>query len=268
VPLNTIAGHNLPLVGQGLLLLGGAYSAGRTAGPDAWFTMLHAVGVVLAACGIGVTAWRFFRGEGRLPQLLLAGIVINVAAYALGTHAVTLASTREMAPVLPLAAALAGRQLPRFLTARAPVRWVALPVLSLVLAGYAAGLNRELQAPQEPPQHAWISSWLARHHFGTGLSTYWTANVVTLADGANVSIRPVHVAGGRVVPYGNNADLRWYDPARSSADYLVMGPGEPGYPGFGDWVATQRTFGHPDVIYKLGVYRVLVWKKNLLAGLR
>jgi hypothetical protein len=120
-----------------------------------------------------VTAWRFFRGERLLPQLLLAGIVVNVASYALGTHALNLPTTREMAPVLPFAAALAGWQLPRLLTAAKPGRLVVLPVLGLVLAGYVAGLALELTTPAVPAQNARLASWLVRHHFGDGLSGYW-----------------------------------------------------------------------------------------------
>jgi hypothetical protein len=268
--LHTIISHNLRLTVDGLLLLGGADSSGLPADWHTWFIMLHVIGVALAAAGVAVSLWRFFRGEDLVPQLMLAGIVINVAAYAagLGTHGIILADTREMAPVLPLAAALAGRQLPRYLTARPATRRVAVPVLSLVLAGYLAGLGLELRAPRVPPQNASITSWLTRHHFGTGLSTYWTANVVTLTSGEKVSIRPVRVLGGRVIPYFNNTRKSWYDPSASYVDYLVMGPGEPGYPGFGDWASTERTFGHPAVIYRIGAYRVLVWHKNLLTDMR
>jgi hypothetical protein len=232
-----------------------------------WLIMLHVAGVALAAAGIGVTAWRFGRGGDLVPRLILVGIVLNVLTYAAGTHAANLADTREMAPVLPLAAALAGRQLPRCL-ARPRIRVAAIPVLGLVLAGYLAGLGLELRAPAAAPQNAVLTAWLARHHFRTGLSTYWTANVVTLTSGERVSVRPVRVARGRVVPYFNNSRTQWYDPDRSYADYLVMGPGEPGYPGFGDWASTERTFGHPAVIYRVGDYRVLVWHENLLADLR
>jgi hypothetical protein len=114
-PLHTIFGHNVPITGDGFLLLGGAYFPRLPASAQTWFVMLHVVGVALAVAGIAVTAWRFFRGEALVPQLLLAGIVLNVAAYALGTHAIILPNTREMAPVLALSAALAGRQLPGLL---------------------------------------------------------------------------------------------------------------------------------------------------------
>ncbi|HSZ43133.1 MAG TPA: hypothetical protein VK817_24490 [Trebonia sp.] len=267
-PLHTIASHNLPLVGDGFLLLGGAYFTGLPAGWHTWFIMLHVVGVAMAGAGIGVTAWRLRRGEDLVPQLMLVGIMLNVLAYAAGTHTANLADTREMAPVLPLAAALAGRQLPRYLTACPRVGRVAVPVLGLALAGYLAGLGLELRVPAAPPQNASLTSWLTRHHFGTGLSTYWTANVVTLTSGEKVSVRPVRVIHGRVVPYFNNSRTSWYDPDRSYADYLVMGPGEPGYPGFGDWASTERTFGHPAMIYRVGAYRILVWHENLLTDMR
>ncbi|HVT69955.1 MAG TPA: hypothetical protein VHF26_19545, partial [Trebonia sp.] len=233
-PLHTIVHVTIPVTGDGFLLLGGAYFPGLH-GAQAWFTMLHVVGVALAAGGVGVTAWRFFRGESLLPQLLLAGIAVNVAAYALGTHALNLPTTREMAPVLPFAAALAGWQLPRILTAAKPGRLVALPVLGLVLAGYVAGLALELTTPAVPAQNARLASWLVRHRFGDGLSGYWEANVVTLTSGGRVGIRALDVRAGRVVPHIANSRADWFDPAVSAADYVVLNRSvNPGYPGFTD----------------------------------
>ena len=274
-PLHDVFSGNLPIVSKGFLLLGGAYLPGPPAGVQDWFTALHLVGIALAACAIAVTAWRFFRGEDLVPQLLLAGVAVNVAAYLFGTHAVSLSNAREMAPVLPFAAALAGRQLPGLLSARVTVRRVAVPVLGLVLAGYVAGLARELTAPVAPPQNAQLTAWLTRHHLGgTGLSGYWQANVVTLTSGERAAVRSVVVSDGKVIPYHANLRRDWYDPSVSYADFVVLGPHLPGYtpgigyPGFTDLNAVRATFGHPARTYHVGPYTILWWHKNLLADMR
>jgi hypothetical protein len=262
-----IVTHNLPLTGEGFLLLGGAYFPGLQ-GAQFWFTLLHLVGVALAACGVAVTLWRFFRGERLVPQLLVTGLVINVAAYALGTHAVVLPNTREMAPVLPFAAVLAGRQLAGpLLAARRPVRLAALPVLGAVLAGYVAGLALELTAPAVPAQNAQLASWLADHHFKTGLSGYWQANVVTLTSGGRVQVRALDDEGSRLVRHVANSNAKWFNPAVSSADFVVLGPTVDGYPGFTDRSTVIATFGQPARVYHDGPYTILQWHKNLLTDL-
>lgn len=266
--LSMITGHNLRITADGVLLLGGADFHALPAGAHKWFVMLHVAGVALAVLGALVTAWRFFRGEDRLPQLLLAGIVINVAAYALGTNAVILANTREIAPILPFAAALAGWQLgPRLLTMRVTARRVVIPVLGLVLAGYAAGLGLELTAPEPPAQNAQLADWLAGHPIGTGLSGYWDSNVVVLASGGRASVRAVKLAGGRLAPAPANVKVRWFDPAVSRADFVVLAPSVPGYGGFRSRKAAIADFGQPWRVYRIGPYTILRWRENLLRDL-
>jgi hypothetical protein len=268
-PLHTIFGHNVPITGDGFLLLGGAYFPGLPASAQTWFVMLHVVGVVLAALGVAVTAWRFFRGEALVPQLLLVGIVLLVVAYALGTHATILPNTREIAPVLPLSAALAGRQLPGLLADRTrAVRTAVAGVLGLVLAGYLAGLGLELTAPAVLPQNARLTAWLTQHPLGTGLSGYWESNVVTLTSGERTAIRAVLVEHGRIAPVAANIKTGWFDPARSSADFVVLAPAISGYPGFTDRKAVIATFGAPARTYHVGPYTILQWRKNLLADMR
>ena len=103
--------HNLGIAAQGLLLLGGADFLGLRLTASTVFTMLHVVGVVLAAWGTCLAAWRFLRDRDRVAQLLVAGVAINLAAYVLSTRAGVVTQVREIAPVLPFSAALAGRML-------------------------------------------------------------------------------------------------------------------------------------------------------------
>ena len=158
-----IEGHNLPLAAQGLLLLPGADFLGSPASDaTAWIAVLHLAGVALAAAGIGLAAWRFARREADLvSQLLLAGIVVNFAVFAVTTYVYDLAAAREIAPVLPYSAALAPRQLGPWLGgARRGARRIAVPALGLILAGYLAGLGLELTTPSAPAQAAPLTWWL------------------------------------------------------------------------------------------------------------
>ena len=276
--LSEIFRHNLPIAGQGLLLLPGADFLGLPAGASTLFVVLHLVGVAAAAAGIALAVWRFRRRDADfVNQLLLTGIAVNFIAFVATTHVVNVASAREIAPALPFAAVLAGRELGPFLGAprvRAPRHgtpryrrlWVA--ALGVALAGYVAGLGLELTAPTAPPQAAQLSAWLESHPLGTGLSGYWEANAVTLTSGGRVAVRPVASANGRIAPAPANTKAGWFNPARSRADFVVLFPGISGYPGFTDRQAALATFGKPARVYHVGQYTILWWPKNLLADIR
>ncbi len=201
-------------------------------------------------------------------------MLINLAAYVISTQAGRITSTREIGAVLPLAAALAGRLVAGWLLTARPLggrlkaAWL-IPVLAVVAAGYLAGLGQEISQPPAPAQDQRLTSWLAARHLRTGLSGFWEANVVTLASGGQVRIRPVTVArGGRVVAGRWESRTPWYDPRHSQATFVVLFRGVPGYQGFTSARQVLATFGPPARSYRVGAYRVLVWDKNLLTELR
>ncbi len=121
-PLSEIFRHNLPVAGQCLLALFGADVSGPPAAQATAFLLLHLAGVALAAAGVargGVAdppgagpgrprAARRHRGQrGRVPRDRSGSLDVS--------------SAREIAPVLPFAAALAARELSPVL-ARLPRR--------------------------------------------------------------------------------------------------------------------------------------------------
>ena len=259
-----IFGHNLRILGEGLLLLGGADFIGMHAGIGMAFTVLHLAGVFLAAWAICLTAWRFLRERDLVIQLLFAGLLINLATYVISTHAQAVSSTREIAAVLPLGAALTGRQLAGRLMSAKPV-----PVLlGAVLLGYLAGLVHEISQPMVPAQNQQLTTWLEARHMSGGLSGYWQSNIVTLTSGDRVQIRLVSPGHGRLARGVLETRSTWYDPHRSTADFVVLSPGVPGYTGFSDMKAVLAAFGKPARVYHVGGDTVLVWHKNLLAALR
>ena len=292
-PLSEIFGHNLPIAAQCLLLLPGADYLGLPGDANTVFVVLHLVGAATAAAAIGLAAWRFGRREADLvSQLLVAGIAVNFAAFVVTTHVYFAASAREIAPVLPFAAVLAGRQFGPLLSAgrgdvraagrggggrhgarrvsRPGLRRAGVAALGVVLAGYLAGLGLELTAPTAPPQDAQLTAWLESHPIGTGLSGYWEANAVTLTSGGRVAVRPVQVVGDRIAPSVGQITADWFNPAKSRVDFVVLFPGVPedlgvpAFPGFTDRQAVIATFGEPSRTYHVGQYTILWWPKNLL----
>jgi hypothetical protein len=254
---------HLALTAEGLLLLGGADFLGLRLGVSAALVLLHVVGVLLAGWGTWLAARRFLRDLDLVAAVLVAAIVINLVSYLLSTSARIVPSTREIAVVLPFAAALAGRLLAKRLLA---VRLV--PLLLVVLFGYLVGLAHEIIQPPAPPQNAALTSWLTARHLRTGLSGYWESNIVTLTSGNRVQIRLVSPAGALLTAGAEEVNASWYDPARATANFVVLSPGVSGYPGFTRAQAVLATFGPPARTYHVGPYLVLVWNKNLLKELR
>ena len=305
---------NARLTGEGLLELFGANVFDASASGSSLavaFAIVHLVGVALAAVGVIGAAQAAARGRlDFIDAILLTGLLINLAAYLAGVQAVNITSTREIAPVLPFAAVLAGRQLGGWLLgerraedydddrdrpsaacdralagdsgpaghrapagngrARAAVRYG----LCAVLACYAAMLGYAAAQPSAPPQYANLASWLSAQHLTDGLSGYHQANIVTLETGGAVTLRAVkQTAGGQLAAYTWNASTTWFDPAGSTANFLVItAPGAPATAGGVGLTAAQATatFGRPAKTFRYDDYLILVWPSgdNLLTRLR
>jgi hypothetical protein len=254
-----IAG-NVRLTGQGLLGLFGADVFGASSGLAVVFALVHLVGFAMAGWGFCIAVRRFFRADALVEAVCVAAIVINVAAYLAGVQAVNIASTREIAPVLPLGAVLAGRLLgERLLAPRL------MPVAAAVLAGYTAMLGYAAAQPSQAAQYADLTGWLRAHHLTSGVSGYSQANIVTAESNGAISLRPVVAAGRYIAPRGWESDRSWFDPARHTANFLVLS-------GFGPYQVSAReavaTFGQPARTYRYRVYTIMVWNTNLLARLR
>lgn len=282
--------HNLPVVGRGLLLLFGADFVDY---PASLFTILHLVGVTLVAVGALWAAWRFRRDRDMVSQLLLTGIVINLAIFLASTKVAWLPTMREVDVVLPFGAALAGRQLAPRITALPRLAAAGLvTVLGLAGIGYAASLAHETTTPTPPTREQHLVSWLEAHGLTDGLSGYWESNVATLTSGNRVRIRLVRVTGSHPAATAHDGragrgtgtrdtpaparlaagvredDAAWYTPARDTADFVVLAPTLDTLPGFTDRAAVVATFGEPGRSYHVGPYTVLVWPHaNLLAEL-
>src|SRR5260370_5819294 len=224
--------HNLGIAARGLLLLGGADFLGLRLTASTVFTMLHLAGVVLAAWGTCLAVWRFWRDGDRVAQLLVAGVAINLAAYVLSTRAGVVTQTREIAPVLPFSAALAGRLLGGQALAGRLKPTLLVPLLLVVMPGYLAGLAREISQPPVAAQHQQLTSWLAARHLHTGLSGYWESNVLTLTSGDRVQSRLVNGCRRRLVPSSFEGKAQWYDPHSNTANFVVLFPGVAEYSGF------------------------------------
>ena len=180
--IHVILSHNLPVVGRGLLMLFGADFLDY---PVGLVLVLHLVSVALVLVAVAVAAWHFPADLDLVAQLLLAGIVVNLAVFIVSSNVSWLPTMREVDVVLPFGAALAGRQLgPRLADAlgRAPglagrgsgrSRAAAaglVVALGLVGVGYAAGLVRQLTPRVPVSSQQRLADWLVARHLDNGLA--------------------------------------------------------------------------------------------------
>jgi hypothetical protein len=263
IPYSDLLPRNLAITAEGLLLLGGADFVGLRLTASTVVTILHLVGVFLAAWGTWLAARHFLRDRDLVSQILVTAIVLNLAAYVISTKPHVITGTREIAAVLPYSAALAGRLLGvRLMNAKL------VPFLIAVGAVCLFGLVHEISRPPVPAQNQRLESWLAARHLRNGLSGYWQSNIVTLTSGGRVRIREVAPHGTGLAPAHYESKADWYNPAHNAASFVVLSPGTRGFPGFTDTQGVLNTFGTPAHTYQVGPYRVLVWNRNLLSQLR
>ncbi|HEY6501894.1 MAG TPA: hypothetical protein VIZ20_20875 [Streptosporangiaceae bacterium] len=262
--------HVVKLTAEGLAaLFGVSFSAGQ-AWPETLFAVTHLAGLAAAVVAFALALARLGRSGDLLVPGLALGIAVNVAAYVITPYAQDLLSTREISAALPFAAVLAGRQLATPLLARRSRPTPRLATLALVLVAGAAALGYHASQPARTPDNQALAGWLVAHHLRAGLSTdYWVANSTTLDAGGRVTVRQIslnrHWQLVHPVTWGNRSD--WYDPAQYRATFIVVDDARPGA-WTAEWSGAVHAFGHPARTLHPEGYTVLVWNRNLLAGIR
>jgi len=197
--------------------------------------------VLLALWGCCAIARRFFRRDADfVSQLLLAGIVLNLVAYIPSTLADHSAlNVREIAPVLPFGAVLAGRMLGDRLLALGPMIRVRLPRISrplqlrlivvplvLLFGWYSFGLFQQADTPAAANPFTGLEQFLEANNLSYGLGGYWEASVITVDTDGAVTIRAV--SPSCMQPYQWENKLNWYDPSKHVANFVLLS-NQPGY---------------------------------------
>jgi hypothetical protein len=249
------------LTGQGVLGLYGADFFDMPFGLQMIIAFLHLVGVILAGWAVCRALRRYFRCEDLIVQVLVTGIVVNLAVFAFSNLPYSLWDARNMSPVLAFGAVLAGRLLAGDL-----LRLRLRSALAVTLACYTAALGFDVAQPQAAAHDQALANWLVAHGFKTGLSTYFESNITTLDSGGRVHLLGVSWGANKSVPRIYQSDVSWYDPKLHYANFIVnTGADKPqAIIPSGDWL---KAFGPPAKTYQYGPYTILVWNKNLLADL-
>jgi hypothetical protein len=254
---------NLTMVADGVLRLFGAGFNAAPLGFDTLLSVVHLVGVALAAWALCRVIRRFFTFDDVIAQILTVGIMVQLIAYGISTLPYASYQNHEIAAVLPFGAVLAGRVLADRLT-----RARLLPALAVVACGYLVALGYGLHPPVATTHDQALASWLRAHHLTAGFAGYSDAAAINLFSGGTVSVtvpwfHPDGVSRGALFEEKASA----FDPRLHHANFVVTTRqnGPVGYIN-PDWAI--RSFGPPARIYHYQAWTIITWNKNLLDEVR
>jgi len=255
---------HLKLTALGVAQLYGADFAGVSGAPETFFAAVHCAGLAVAVAALAVALARLRRLD-LVGQVLVASIACTVGAYALsnspGVSIGTGYEAREIAAVLPLGAALAGRMTGPFLRDR-----VRQATTAAVLAGYVAALLYSAAQPAVPGPQAGLAQWLLSHHLTTGLASR-DSQLMTVESGERLDMLVSYARHGKVRGVLYQSKASDYDPRTRYADFVLAGVPLGARPVSSDQISvaeTLATFGRPAREYFHGRYTILVYRRNLL----
>ena len=171
----------------------------------------------------------------RVDQILVVAIGVTITAALVSTVMMqSLVNAHEIAILLPLGAALAGRTLPpstRLLAERivragaatVPTMATMTTAATVALAGWLAvglakaGLRATSPAAAMPVQN--VAAWLVAHHQHDGLAAYWQGAETTVASGGLVLVAPVTTTGTAADNW--EASSAWYQPSQYRATFVI-----------------------------------------------
>jgi hypothetical protein len=110
-----------------------------------------------------------------------------------------------------------------------------------------------------------LADWLEAHGFSYGLSDYWSSSTVTLQSADQVRLRAVTMvpSGTSYVPHAPywEANSLWYDASRYDATFVAARGGQYAP------AVYERVFGKPVATYRVSVWTILDYQRNLLPQL-
>ncbi len=219
---------------------------------------LHLIGFVVALVAVVIVLVRTVRGTAdRTDSIMAIAICCDIGAEIISTLPVDLMAAREISPVLPMAAVLAGR----IIGPRLTVRWrqgVLVGVLALLT------LNLVAYAPPraEPSEGQVVADWLRERNLTYGLGGYWVSNNITVTTHRKVTVAPVIGDVDRVIPMCWQSKASMYD-ASHDARFIVF---EKDRPFYGTPAQAVKMWGAPKQRFDTGRYAIMVYDRNLLDG--
>jgi hypothetical protein len=199
-----------------------------------------------------------------VTQVLVVAIIVLLLFGIFSTLLRSRSYVHEIAILLPLSAALAGRVLVPLAGRRRPGRRfvrVAAVALSAWLAAGVAEVGYDATWPAVQPSQQAVAAWLTAHHEHDGLAGYWQAASTTVTSGGRVLVAAITLPAAVSYRWESSAD--WYQPARHDATFVIAVTGQA--PAAGLSVTQVRArFGRPAAQYQVGQEVIMLYDYNLL----
>ncbi|MEU7875591.1 hypothetical protein [Dactylosporangium sp. NPDC049140] len=227
-------------------------------------SLLHLIGFAVALAAFVVTLVRAVRGTAdRVDSVMIAAITCNLGAEIVSTISVDLMAAREIAPILPMAAALAGRFAGPWLASSARGVRLGRGALAAVLAVFALTVVVYSPPRAEPSEAQEAADFLRQRGLSYGLGAYWASNNITVTTENRVVVAPVVGGGDRLVPFCWQSRNTMYDAAAHDARFVVF---EKDRPFYGTPEQAEHMWGAPAERHDVGKYAILLYNVNLLQG--
>jgi hypothetical protein len=241
---------------EGVLQVFGADFFGLRLGAGLLVVVVHLVALGLVGWAVAAAVRRFYAESDLVVQVVIVAFVVVLAGYLLSNKG----AGNEAVGLLPSGAVLAGRLLGGRL-----LRAGLVPALAVVLACSVATLTYNATRPPARSADQRAASWLTAHHLTYGLAGYWEASSVTADSGDAVQVRPVRTFRHELVTTPWETKASWYDPRLHDATFVLWAPEVSCHNVCLSQADLRAEFGPPAEVYRVGTYRVLVWRRNLLA---
>lgn len=193
----------------------------------------------------------------RIDDLLLLGILGDLASFVLFATSSSVSLARYLVPGFVFSSVLAGRvvlrQLDR-LGARGLRSWALTATVVIGLCALDFGFNT--LGPAAPQEARQLSAFLNRTGLHAGIGDYWSSSIVTVDSGGAVAVRPVDLGqDGTLVRYTKQSAASWY--AGQKFQFFVYDSAHV----WQDVTATAaiKTYGVPSTRYLVGTYVILKW---------
>jgi hypothetical protein len=291
-PLSQVPTH-VSLLWQAIVILFGANQPGTSQQmisarvPLSLIAAFHVTGLLLAAAGLaaGISSL-LSRQADRVTQLLSTAILVLLAFGVFTTLVASRSYFHEVAILMPLGAALAGRVVVplagRWLLTRLRSRSIqaTMPIAALAFCTWLALTVAELcyaaTWPAIQPAQQLVAAWLVSHHERAGLSGYWQASSTTVTSGGRVLVAGITLPNGqsagqpasaRAAAYRWESSADWYQPARHDATFVIAVANPTASGGGLPTRAVRASFGPPASQCQIGNEIIMLYNYNLLTRL-